>query len=46
MCLRLWRRILHDWSNEAIPSSSERLNEDGRLRRFTQRIAQPLDGGI
>ena len=35
-----------DWGNEAIPSSSQRLNEDGRVRRFAQRIAQPLDGGI
>ena len=33
-------------ANEAISSSSKRLNEDGRFRRFAQRIAQPLDGGI
>jgi hypothetical protein len=35
-----------DRSNETVPSSSERFNENGRLRRFAQRIAQPLDGGI
>jgi hypothetical protein len=46
MCLRLWRRILHDRSNEAIPSSRERLNEDGRPGRFAERITQPFDSGI
>src|ERR1700687_2210750 len=46
MCLRLWRRILHERSNEAIPSSSKRLNEDGRLSRFAERITQPFDSGI
>jgi hypothetical protein len=33
-------------SNEAIPSSSECLDNNGRVRRFAQRIAQPLDGCI
>jgi hypothetical protein len=46
MCLRLWRWILCDRSYEAIPSSSECLNEDGCFRRFAQRIAQSLDGCI
>jgi hypothetical protein len=46
MCLRLWRRILHERSNEAIPWSSKRLNEDGRLSRFAERITQPFDSGI
>jgi hypothetical protein len=35
-----------DRSNETVPSSSDCLNEDWRFRRFAQRIAQPLDGGI
>ncbi len=46
MCFRLRRCILHDWGNEAIPSSSKRLNQDGRLRRFAKRITQPFDSGI
>jgi hypothetical protein len=33
-------------ANEAIPSASQCLNEEGPFRRFTQRVAQPLDGGI
>jgi hypothetical protein len=35
-----------DRSDEAVPSSSDCLNEDGLFRRFAQRNAQPLDGGI
>jgi hypothetical protein len=42
----LRRCILHDWGNEAIPSSRKRLNQDGRHRRFAKRITQPFDGGI
>src|SRR5882762_5083119 len=35
-----------DRSNETVTSSSDCLDEDWRFRRFAQRIAQPLDGGI
>jgi hypothetical protein len=34
-----WNRGTIDWSNEAISSPSERLDEDGFLCRFAQRIA-------
>jgi hypothetical protein len=46
MCLRLSLRIVHDRSDKAIPTLSEGLNEDGCFRRFTQRLAQSLDGYI
>ena len=42
----VWSEATVDWSNKAISSASECLNEDGRVRRFAQRIAQPLDGSI
>ncbi len=32
--------------NEAIPSSSDCLNEDGRFRGFAESVPQPLDGRI
>jgi hypothetical protein len=41
-----WIRRAIDWSNETIATSSERLDEHWSVRRFAQRIAQPLDGGI
>ena len=41
-----WSGATVDGSNEAIPSPSECLDEDGCFRRFAQRIAQPLDRGI
>ena len=46
MCLGLSLRIVHDRSDKAIPTLSEGLNEDGCFRRFTQRLAQSLDGCI
>jgi len=41
-----WNGGTIDWSNEAIASPCKRLDEDGRFRRFAQRIAQSLDRGI
>jgi hypothetical protein len=43
---RVWGETTVDRSDEAISSASESFNEDGRFRRFAQRIAQPLDGSI
>jgi hypothetical protein len=41
-----WRRGAVDWSDETISTSSERFDEHWSVRRFAQRIAQPLDSCI
>jgi len=35
-----------DGNDKSITTSSERLDEHWRVRRFTERFAQPLDRGI
>ena len=45
-CSFAWRIWAVDRSNEAIPTSSECLNEYGGISRIAQRVAQSFDGCI